>query len=377
MIARPLALAAAALAGLAAAVPAQAPPPDPVPAATTARAVARPDTADSRLGEPLYAPAITYTPETGIAIGLGAFAVTRERRPFQRPDAYAANVLVTQRGQFTLGGTADVWTRDNRVRVESEAAAIRFPNRFFGLGLDTPTSGERYTPTTFAGSVGVQRAVVPALYLGVRVAGDRTTITGVDPAGRIAGYRERDGWSLVTVSVQAIHDTRDRIFAARRGAMRALTLAHTDGALGSTFDATRVTLDLRQYATLHRRVVVAAQGRVDHVMGALPFDRLPQLGGPNLLRGYFAGRFRDRSLGIGQAEVRLGPWAEVFGVTVFAAAGGVGTDLDALRDVRFRRAAGAGVRFIVNPQSGLGLRVDWARGEQGSRGWYITVGEAF
>lgn len=352
-------------------------PPAQEPARTTAAAVARPDTADSRLGSPLIAPAFTYTPETRFAVGLGVLAVTEERRPFQRPDAYGANLLVTQRGQFTLAGTADVWTRDNRLRVETDIAAIRFPNRFFGLGLDTPSQGERYTPTTFSGSLNVQRAVRRGIYLGVRAAGERTSLTDLDPAGRIAAYRERDGWSLMTVGVQAIYDTRDRLFAARHGAVSSLSIARTDRALGATFDATRITLDLREYAALHPRVTVALQGRLDHVAGQLPFDRLPQLGGPNLLRGYFAGRFRDRSLGIAQGELRFGPWWEFVGVNVFAAAGGVANTLEALRDVRFRRAAGAGLRLIVNPQTGLGLRIDWAQGEMGSRGWYITVGEAF
>lgn len=351
-------------------------PPAQEPARTTAQAIAR-DTTDSRLGSPLIAPAFTYTPETRFAAGLGILAVTEERRPLQRPDAYGANLLVTQRGQFTLAGTADVWTRDNRLRVETDVAAIRFPNRFFGLGLDTPSEGERYTPTTFSGSVTVQRAVRRGIYFGVRTAGERTTLSGLDSAGRIVGYRERDGWALMTVGVQAIYDTRDRLFAARHGAVSSLSIARTDRALGATFDATRVTLDMREYAAVHRQVTVALQGRVDHVAGQLPFDRLPQLGGPNLLRGYFAGRFRDRSLAIGQAEVRLGPWWDVVGVTVFGATGGVAPTLEALRDVRFRTAAGAGLRLIVNPQTGLGLRIDWARGEMGSRGWYITVGEAF
>lgn len=354
-----------------------APPPEAVPASTTAKAVAKPDTADSKLGDPLFAPGLTYTPETGFAVGLGILALTQERQPFQRPDTYAANVLVTQRGQFTLAATSDVWTRRNTLRVETDVAAIRFPNRFFGLGLDTPLTGERYTPTTLAGAVLVQRAVRRGMYLGVRVAGDRTQLSGLDTAGRITTYRERDGWSLVSIGAQASWDTRDRLFASRRGMFHTLSVARTDRALGATFDATRVVLDLRTYQPMHPRVTIALQGRLDHVAGALPFDRLPQLGGPTLLRGYFAGRFRDRSLGIAQAEVRLGPWWTHVGATVFAAAGGVAPDLAALQDVRFRRAAGAGIRVFADPQSGLSLRIDWAQGERGSRGWYFTVGEAF
>lgn len=347
------------------------------PRDTTLPPVARRDTVDGALGAPLIAPALTYTPETGFAAGVGAFAITQERRLGQRPDTWGANLLVTQRGQFTLAGSADVWTRNNRLRVETDVAALRFPNRYFGLGLETPRDGERYTPTTLTGAFTVQKAVRRALYLGVRAAADRTWLDDLDPAGTLVARPERNGWSLLTLGALVTHDTRDRLFAPRHGGLRSLTIARTDRALGATFDATRVTVDVRQYVALHPRAVFAVQGRLDHVEGALPFERLPQLGGPTLLRGYFAGRFRERSLGIGQAEVRLGPWADVVGLTVFAASGGVAPDLATLRDTRFRRAAGAGLRLVANPASGLALRIDWAQGERGSRGWYITVGEAF
>jgi outer membrane protein assembly factor BamA len=303
--------------------------------------------------------------------------VTDERRQGQRPDSYLANVLLTTRGQFTLGLASDVWTRDNRWRIEADAAAIRFPNRFFGLGLSTPDTGERYTPTTFAASLAVQRAVRRRWYVGARAAVDRTDLRGLSPAGQIITYPERDGWALVSVGALATYDSRDRIFAAQHGTLASLTLSRADRALGSEFAHTRTTADLREYLRVHPRVTLAAQLRVDHVEGAMPFDRLPQLGGPNVLRGYFAGRFRDKSLGLGQAEVRLGPWWDVVGVTFFAGAGGVAPDLGALRETRFRHAAGAGLRLIVNPATGLSLRVDYGRGELGSRGWYFTVGEAF
>jgi outer membrane protein assembly factor BamA len=362
--------------GMAAAGRAQASQPPAAPQATP-QATPPHDTTDGRLGQPLIAPGLTYAPETGFGIGVGALAVTNERRPGQRPDSYLANVLLTQRGQFTLALATDVWTRDNRWRVDADAAAIRFPNRFFGLGLTTPDTGERYTPTTFAASLSVQHAVRRRWYVGMRGAVDRTSLAGVSTAGRITTYPERDGWSLVSLGVLATYDSRDRIFAAQHGTLASLTITRADRAIGSEFVHTRLTADVREYVRVHPRVTLAAQARLDHVAGDMPFDRLPQLGGPTLLRGYFAGRFREKSLGVGQAEVRLGPWWDFVGLTVFAGAGGVAPDLAMLRDVRFRRAAGVGLRLVANPSTGLSLRVDYGRGEMGSRGWYFTVGEAF
>lgn len=332
---------------------------------------------DGALGRPLFAPVLSYAPETGVGAGASVFAVTEERRRGQRPDTWGASLVVTQRGQFLLNGTSDVWTRDNRWRIASDVAAVRFPNRFFGLGSETPALGERYVPTTLQGGVSVQRAVRRGLYLGVRASADRTVIREVEPAGQLATFAERDGWTLLTLGGSVVHDTRERLFAPRRGALRSLSFAASDPAFGSGFTHTRVTVDAREYVPVTSWLVVAAQARVDHVAGGMPFDRLPQLGGASLLRGYFAGRFRDKSLGIGQAELRLGPWLDAIGVTLFAAAGGAAPTLDALRDTRFRRAAGGGLRLVANPASGLALRIDYGVGEQGNRGWYISVGEAF
>lgn len=366
---RVLRRAALLMVGIASAVRAQSPAQSPPQAPRdSAPRMAQRDTTDGRLGQPLIAPGLTYAPETGVGLGVGALAITNERRAGQRPDSYLANVLVTTRGQFTFALGSDVWTRDNRWRVEADAAAIRFPNRFFGLGLTTPDTGERYSPTTFAASVAVQHAVRRRWYVGVRGALDVTSLTGVSPAGAIARYPERDGWRLASASALASYDSRDRIFAAQHGTLVSLTLTRADRAFGSEFEHTRVTADVREYLRVHPMVTLAAQARLDHIAGDMPFDRLPQLGGPMLLRGYFAGRFREKSLGIGQAEIRLGPWWDAVGITVFGGAGGVAPDLAALSDVRFRRAAGVGLRIIANPATGLSLRIDYGRGEQGSRG---------
>lgn len=347
---------------------------DSVRADSAARAAVVPE---SRLGAPLIAPGITYAPETRLAVGLGVLAITEERRFGQRPDAYGANLLVTQNGQFVLAGSTDVWTRDNKLRVESDLSFVRFPNRYFGLGLGTGSTGEKYTPTSVRGSVTVQRAVKRGWYLGVRVGGDYTALSNLDTAGSIQLRPERDGWHLVTLGVQGTRDTRDRVYGPRHGSVFTLAATQSPRVFGSAFGFTRFLVDIREYVALSRYATFALQARGEHVAGAAPFERLPALGGADLLRGYFAGRFRGSSLSLAQTELRLGPFRDLVGVTLFGAAGAVGPDLTTLRNTTYRRAGGGGLRLILNPQTGLAFRVDYGVGENGSRGWYITVGEAF
>ncbi len=347
---------------------------DSLRADSVARAARVPD---SRLGTPLIAPGITYAPETRLAVGLGVLAITEERRFGQRPDAYGANLLVTQNGQFVLAGSVDAWTRDNKLRVESDLSFVRFPNRYFGLGLATPSTGEKYTPTTVRGSVTVQRAVKRGWYLGVRAGGDYTALSDLDTSGTIRLRPERDGWHLLTLGVQGTRDTRDRVYGPRHGSVFTLAATQSPRALGSEFGFVRYLVDVREYVPLTSFATMAVQARGEHVAGTAPFERLPSLGGADLLRGYFAGRFRGESLALAQGELRLGPFRELVGVTLFGAAGAVGPDLTTLRYATYRRAGGGGVRLILNPQTGLAFRVDYGVGENGSRGWYITVGEAF
>lgn len=332
---------------------------------------------DSRLGAPLIAPGITYAPETRLAVGLGVLAITEERRAGQRPDAYGANLLVTQNGQFVLAGSVDAWTRDNRLRVESDLSFVRFPNRYFGLGLATTSTGEKYTPTSVRGSVTVQRAVKRGWYLGARVGGDYTTLSNLDTSGTIQFRPERDGWHLVTIGLQGTRDTRDRVYGPRHGSVFTLAATQSPRAIGSDFGFVRYLVDVREYVPLSRYATVAVQARGEHIAGTAPFERLPMLGGADLLRGYFAGRFRGESLALAQGELRLGPFRDLVGVTLFGAAGAVGPNVTALRNATYRRAGGGGLRLILNPQTGLAFRIDYGVGENGSRGWYITVGEAF
>lgn len=334
------------------------------------------DTADSRLGRPVILPGISWAPETRLQVGIGGFAVSREKRPTQRPDTYAANMLVTQNGQFVLAGNADAWTRDNRLRVEADMVASRYPNRFFGIGNATPTTSERYVPTTVQGGMTVQRAVASGLYLGVRLAADRTRLSGIEASGRIAPRPEREGWAVVSATAQATWDTRERIFYPRRGTLASLAVTRSDRALGSEYPFWRTSLDLRRYVRVAPWVVIAGQGRLDHVSRDIPFDRLPQLGGPSALRGFFAGRFRERSLGLVQGDLRLGPWWSVVGLAAFGGLGAVAPEVAGLREARWHPAGGFGLR-LMEPASGLTLRFDVGFGHGGSRGVYITAGEAF
>ena len=101
---------------------------------------------------------------------------------------------------------------------------------------------------------------------------------------------------------------------------------------------------------------------------------LSPLGGDSLMRGYYAGRFRDKVLLAGQAEYRLPLWWR-FGLVGFVGAGGVADRVGILSTSAFKLTYGFGLRFRLN-REGENLRIDFGYGK-GTSGLYFTAGEAF
>ena len=109
--------------------------------------------------------------------------------------------------------------------------------------------------------------------------------------------------------------------------------------------------------------------------GEAPFQELLLYGGPNKARGYFQGHYRDNALVLFQSEYRFQIWKR-FGAVVFTSIGNVGARLEEVEISMAKWNAGLGLRYMIDADDRLNVRVDYALGRETS-GLYITVGEAF
>jgi outer membrane protein assembly factor BamA len=100
------------------------------------------------------------------------------------------------------------------------------------------------------------------------------------------------------------------------------------------------------------------------------------LGGSTSMRGYYDGRYRDRSQVVFQAEYRF-PLIGRLGGAAFLSYGDVSPRLSQFDLLRFKYSYGTGLRFRVNPRERLNLRIDYGWGKGKSQGLYFTLGEAF
>ncbi|MEM9025012.1 MAG: hypothetical protein AAGB22_14800, partial [Bacteroidota bacterium] len=145
---------------------------------------------------------------------------------------------------------------------------------------------------------------------------------------------------------------------------------------GSNTTYDNYLLDARVYQRVWKKHILAVQGMANFNYGNPPFNQMAMLGGPDVMRGYRQGRYRDKKMMAFQAEYRSPFWHR-FGIAVFGGYGAVGEDVDDFRVADMRASYGAGIRFLFSEAERLNMRVDFGYGDNGNSGVYFTFGEAF
>lgn len=99
------------------------------------------------------------------------------------------------------------------------------------------------------------------------------------------------------------------------------------------------------------------------------------MGGSYVMRGYFEGRFRDKSLLVFQAEYRM-PLFWRLGAVGFVGVGNVAEKFSQLDLGNLKSAYGIGLRFLFDRKERIQLRMDIGWGKNSS-GFYFSIFEAF
>ena len=200
-----------------------------------------------------------------------------------------------------------------------------------------------------------------------------------DPA-MIVGY---DGVRYLYSELELRFDSRRRFdrFEPR--------LFYSAGSLAAVFggrthrldrasDYWRCGVDLQHFVRLSQGPrVLAIRLRGEAVSGGraeVPFTELPQLGGPDELRGYPADRFRDRALALGSLEYE---WdlSELVSASLFVDAGRVFERLSDLSTDHLR--IGYGVAFQAHTQDSFGFQGSIASSVDGGVFFNLSLNPVF
>jgi len=255
-------------------------------------------------------PVVFYQPETGFGFGASAvylFHLGPATRSEQAalPSAVSAIGIYTTKSQIIAAVQTELYPASGRYRYIGEVSFAKFPTKVWGIGNDTPEDLEEdYTPVSFDLSLEAQRRLRRGWYAGLTARFAYRELKEIEAGGLIDSGRipgTEDG-RIVGAGVLLLRDTRESTWYPRSSSYHQIRAMLFDGAIGSDYDYLSLTVDLRKYAPVVGKHVIAFRAVGLGISGDPPFDVLPQLGGDVLLRGYYQGRFRDKDLLAFQAE---------------------------------------------------------------------------
>lgn len=343
------------------------PPPPPVPAEKPRRGWA---------GLPI----VTYSPET--ELGLGAFGThffrVDDAPGNERPSSLSVVGLYTLRSQLIVELIPELYWNADRTHLWSRFDVRRYPNKLWEIGGRAPeASEESYSEQRWRWQGRIGQSIAGPLFLYGHLEMIHMDIFDFEPGGLIARRAVPGAAGGFTLALGAglAWDTRDHLLSPHEGAFYDVVLTSSQPAFGSEYEFTTMVFDLRRYVPIAAEHTLAGNLYVAIQDGEAPFYQLPQLGGADLLRGYFEGRFRDKTLALVQAEYRF-PLFWRFGGVAFAGVGGVGRTFGELDASAPKWSVGTGLRVMLNRDERLNLRADVGFGRD-AFGFYVNVGEVF
>jgi len=331
----------------------------------------------------LISPILYYQPETRIAFGLAGNVVFRlsKKGKRKRPSIIAPLFIYTQNKQIRGLVKADLYLYNNAYHIISEIKYQDFPDKFFGVGSNVPdTHEESYTAKTLDFYISILKRVTGYLNLGVRYDFSNLQIREIEKSqlldsGEIPGS---EGSRLSGLSLLLNFDSRNNIFFPSRGYWLKFTAGFYNKILGSQFNYETYRLDLRRYIPLFSDSghVLALQGLVQTQYGTVPFHKMSRMGGQNIMRGYYDGRYRERNLVVLQAEYRFPVFWRI-GAVAFAGMGDVSHRFRDFTLDNVKYSYGFGLRYLFNKKEDMYIRFDLGFGNNGASAFYFSVFEAF
>ncbi|GAA4454190.1 hypothetical protein GCM10023189_20350 [Nibrella saemangeumensis] len=356
-----------------------------------------PDSLTSRNLRFVPLPVLQSSPETGLKGGLALdyfFNTAGSERLVQRRmargmsdsllattrDSYAyMQALYSVRRQLTLEGVWQIYSPGETYIQRGRGGYQDYSEYYWGIGNQT-VSERSYNDILYERwylQHRMWRRVAGRFFagLGYQYSETQRLRTAEPPAlsEDIPGSRR----SIVSgLGPTLLADYRNNPFSPTQGWYAEWALQTHFCDLGSQYQYTEQTVDLRRYVPLPRNQLVAFQVIGHFTAGTVPLRELPRLGGPNMMRGFVLGRYRDRQLWSAQTEYRRTLNRFLVGA-VFVAAGGVADQMRNFTLETTRYSGGAGLRVLMNRKKNLYARFDLAVNSNQTANFYFRMMDAF
>lgn len=325
-------------------------------------------------------PVIYYSPETTLGFGALLAANFHASRDTLNTGSYLRSFFIaTLKRQFSWGNTGRIYARQNRSIFQYRFYYAFFPELFYGYQTEFPM---QYEDAIEYNRLWLELLkywqVREHLYAGMYVRFNRIYNIHSDESGSLSTTRPpgREGYHVTGFAPAVCFDSRDsQVYPTNGFYLDVLWIAHP-GFIGDyTFGTFK--LDVRTYMPLARLRdgVLAFQFFMNLNAGTVPFKDMTELGGADLMRGYYRGYYRYRNYYAFQTEFRM-MISERFGFGTWVGAALNSDEWSEPFQHPIRPNAGLGLRYRINRQDKLNVRGDFGAGRHQS-GFYLDISEAF
>lgn len=328
-------------------------------------------------------PIITYSPETRLGLG-GGFVFNwdyKDASPNTKSSLAQSFFYYTQNNQIDWVTLFDIFTNENRFFISGKIGYLRFPQFYYGVGNEVLESNrEKFTFQQWNIDVQARVKVFKGFYIGL----DYYYNLNFEVRWQEDSKYENDpeligthGYTLSGLGPEIVYDNRNYPNNPDKGTFLSVSSLFFNKAIGSQFEYNLYKIDFRQYIpiSLKRHWVLAFNFYGQFAMGEVPFNRIPALGGAQIMRGYYNGRFRDDNYIAFQLEWRMPIWRFI-GLRTWLGYGQVEKHFNQYSWSGFKPNFGVGLRFEFDPKSRTNIRLDQGFGRD-TDGFYLRINEAF
>ena len=337
----------------------------------------------------------SYTPEASFGVGgavLASFRMNKQDTISQR-SFLPAGLNLSINGTIVVAGAGTFFFNENRFRIYMNYGYRNEPSHYYGKGFEKAETIERGDSTTRFHRSYFQLyprfvwEIRPHFYLGGLFDLNYTKVSDVNPVMEKDPYFQQFKRKYFNVGIGGLIqcDTRDDVATPTRGMLLGANFKLFGKYLGGAYNYEIIELEYRQFKNIFRpRSTLAWIAKSQIGLGDVPFTELPTFGSPFDLRGYYMGKYRDKSMAYGIVEYRhmFGSPAKYKSGNFWAKCGfvawvGTGTIGETPFDWnKWKLNFGAGLRFQMQPGKNFRLDIGKEPGQPGMQ-VYMNMTEAF
>lgn len=316
-----------------------------------------------------------YSSDTKLGLGMvasGLFRMDRNNLEMS-PSNVSLYGDITTSGSYVIGISGNVLFPEMKYRIDADMYFAYRPSRYWGTGY---YAGRQDYYTEYDNQVmelkfDFLKKMTDNTYLGITTNVKNIRGKHFDDISLLG--EERDRTTAVGAGLIMSYDSRDFIPNPYKGIYAKLEHIYFPKFIGSTYTFNRTEFIFRYYRQVWKGGVVAfdAQGLFNY--GDVSWNMMSLAGSSRQMRGYYAGRYRDKNLIQSQVELRQNIYRRS-GAVVWAGAGNVFPKFSEFEWGHTLPTFGIGYRWEFKKR--VNVRLDYGFGK-GESAFYFNINEAF